>query len=140
MLVADVNVLVAAYRADHPHHGAVRPWWDAIFEDRVPLVIPDIVWVGFVRIVTHRRVFAVPSSIGEALDFLVTVRAHPATRDQPSSGVVGNFVRLGREGAVTGNLVTDAWIAAVAETLSCPVATFDRDFGRFPGLRTLKPG
>lgn len=38
------------------------------------------------------------------------------------------------------NLVPDAYIATVAITHGCPVATFDRDFRRFDDLTVVTPG
>jgi len=49
------------------------------------------------------------------------------------------FGRLCREGGATGNLVPDAWLAALAIEWGCEFVTTDRDFARFPGLRWRHP-
>ncbi len=40
---------------------------------------------------------------------------------------------------ITGPLVTDAALAALAIEHGATLCTTDRDFARFPGLRTLNP-
>ncbi|CAN5523202.1 type II toxin-antitoxin system VapC family toxin [soil metagenome] len=140
MLVCDVNVLIAAYRADHPHHAGVFPWWDETLASGERIHVPDIVWVGFVRIVTSPRIFTVPSTIGEACDFAEAVRAHPAyTGGWTSDATFSTFADMCRRDQVSGNLVTDAWIAATALVMAAPVATLDRDFRRFNGLSIVEP-
>ena len=44
-----------------------------------------------------------------------------------------------RDRAMTGNLVQDAWLAALAIESGCEWVTTDRDYARFPGLRWREP-
>jgi len=134
MLVVDVNILVAAFRADHPEHARVRSWWESLLASGEAFVVPDAVWIGFVRIVTSRRIFAVPATAAEALAFATALRAQPSYLPNPTPDPFEEFALLCREDQVAGNLVTDAWIAAVARALSASVATLDRDFRRFTGV------
>jgi len=53
-------------KAIHPHHARVHPWWLQTLGSAERKHVPDIVWVGFVRIVSSPRLFAVPSAVGEA--------------------------------------------------------------------------
>ncbi|HEY4001269.1 MAG TPA: PIN domain-containing protein [Candidatus Xenobia bacterium] len=39
----------------------------------------------------------------------------------------------------TGNLVQDAWLAALALESGCEWITLDAEFKRFPGLRSRRP-
>jgi uncharacterized protein len=140
VIVLDANVLVALYRADHPHHQLIAPWWARASTSGATVTAPDLVWTGFVRVVTSPRIFAVPATIEEGLGFVRAVRAHPAylpTGTLP--GVLDTFADLCSDGQVTGNLVTDAYIAAVAVSMGAELATLDRDFRRFDGLRILTP-
>lgn len=43
------------------------------------------------------------------------------------------------DGGVRGNLVPDAWLAALAIESGSEWITTDRDFTRFPGLRMRHP-
>ena len=49
------------------------------------------------------------------------------------------FARLCRESEARGNLVPDAYLAALAIESGCEWVTTDRDFSRFPGLRWKTP-
>ncbi len=69
MLLLDVNVVVAAYREDLPQHEIISAWWDELIEQREPFTVPTIVWGSFVRLVTNRRIFDPPASLGEASRF-----------------------------------------------------------------------
>jgi len=45
-----------------------------------------------------------------------------------------------RSGSAPGNLANDAFLAALAAEHGAAVATFDRDFARFPELEIVVPG
>jgi toxin-antitoxin system PIN domain toxin len=137
--VPDVNVLVALFRTDHPHHDAVTAWWRDSASRGEPCTVPDVVWSGFLRVVTNRRLSVNAAGFGEAWSFVqslvaqptyVTFIAHTTTLDE--------FGRLGSEVAATGNLVPDAHIAAHAAAYGGTVVTLDRDFRTFDGLRVLE--
>ena len=58
-MTPDVNVLVAAYRPDHPHHLPARHWLDdAVVQassGRTGLVLFGSVVTGFMRITSNPR-------------------------------------------------------------------------------------
>jgi predicted nucleic acid-binding protein len=47
--------------------------------------------------------------------------------------------RLCRDGDARGNLVPDAWFAAMAIEAGCEWVTLDRGYARFPGLKWSLP-
>lgn len=141
MIVLDVNVVLAAYRADHVHHEAVRPWLERQLSEGEHIVVPDLVWVGFLRLVTNPRIFTAPSGVEQAFEFVEALTAQPAYVAFP--GLPQGLSRLRRlsiDSDARGNLIPDAYVAAVADSLACAVATLDRDFRRFDGLRLVTPG
>lgn len=141
MIVPDVNVLVALFRADHHHHELVSGWWHRTCEAGVTVTAPDLVWTGFVRIVTSPRVFTVPANVDEAFGFVKAVTAQPTyVAMGPLPHGMDEFERLCRDGHATGDFVPDAYVAAVARCLGASVATLDRDFRRFDDLRLAIPG
>src|SRR5467141_1064216 len=77
MLVLDVSVLLAAHRADYPHHGDVRPWFEGLARADVDFGVPTTVWASFLRLATNRRVFPVPSPLADAYAFINAVTAQP---------------------------------------------------------------
>jgi toxin-antitoxin system PIN domain toxin len=141
VILLDVNVVLAAHRADHPHHATVRPWFDGVLAGSEPFSVPDIVWASFVRIATSRRIFIVPTPIDDAFLFLRAVCAQPAHRVLASgTGHLALFEQLCREGDATGDLAADAYLAALAIEQGAMLVSFDRDFARFSDLRWCVPG
>ena len=77
MLLPDVNVLIYAHRQDAPDHAAYREWLERVINDDAAFGLADLVLSGFMRVVTHPRVFNPPSSIDEALAFVTALRGRP---------------------------------------------------------------
>jgi len=89
-----------------------------------------------IRITTNPRLYERPEPLNDVIAF-----AH-ALLDQPHCRVVhpgprqwAIFCELCRRTKATGNLVPDAWFAALAIEHGCEWITDDRDYARFPGLR-----
>jgi len=94
-----------------------------------------------VRIVTNRRVMPTPAPVGLALDFVARLRA--ARRARWLQAGSASWSRMGeiakQDRGITGNLVPDAYLAALALAHGCRLATADRGFARFPGLDWFDP-
>lgn len=140
MVLCDVNVLVYAHREDSGQHNEYREWLEKLINSDQAYGISDLILSGFVRIVTHPKVFTPPSSIERALAFADQLRAQPnCTVLSPGPRHWEIFVRLCRSAEAKGNLVPDAFIAALAIESGSEFATADRDYHRFPGLRVRHP-
>ena len=63
----------------------------------------------------------------------------PATVVHPTGRHAAVLADLLRAAGVGGNLISDAHLAALALEHGARICTFDRDFGRFTGLRTITP-
>ncbi len=140
MRLVDVNVLVYAFREDAPDHPLYREWLHRMVQSDEAYAVSDQVLASFLRIVTHPRIFHPPTPIESALEFT------SAFRQQPNSVAISAasrhwqiFARLCLESAARGNLVPDAWLAALAIESGCEFITTDRDYSRFAGLRWLHP-
>ena len=140
MLLLDVNVLVYAHRADAADHERYRSWLEGLLAAEPALGIAELVLSGFVRIVTHPRVFHDPSPLETALGFAQALREHPhCIPVSPGSQHWDIFARLCRTARARGNLVADAYLAALAIESGAEWVTTDRDYARFPGLRWRHP-
>lgn len=140
MLLPDVNVLVYAHREDAPDHAAYRAWLEDVANGPARFALSDLVLSGFVRVVTHRRAFDPPSRVVDALAFVEELRSRP----QRVSVIPGPrhwsiFVDLCVRAGARGNLVSDAYHAALAIESGSEWITGDRGFARFPGLRWRHP-
>lgn len=140
MILPDVNVLVYAHRSDLPQHDRCRQWLDRVVNAGRPYGLSEIVLSAFVRIVTNRRVFRNPSTPSEALSFTRQLLSAPdCVPVRPGPAHWGIFDRLCRRYEVIGNLVPDAYLAAVAMEAGCELITTDGDFAQFAGLRWRNP-
>lgn len=141
LFVPDVNVLVYAFRGDSAFHDECAAWLNATLRsDRVGLA--DTIHSGFVRIVTHPRIFAEPTPTALPLEFAHCL-AHAPRSDwlRQGSAPWDAFEKLAQTDAgVRVNLVPEAHIAALCTTNGAALATRDRGFARFPGLKRVEPG
>lgn len=141
MLLCDVNVLVHAHRADMPQHANCRRWLESVIDSDDAYGVSDFVLSGFIRVVTHPKVFVRPSPLADALAFTAQLREQPnAVPVSPGGRHWDIFRRLCTASSVRGNLVPDAYLAALAIESGCEWVTTDQDFARFDGLRIRAPG
>lgn len=140
MRLADVNVLVYAAREDTAHHQASRAWLDAEIAAPEPFAFSEMVLSSVIRILTNPRIARTPSPLEEALGYCDAIRSQPGgMRVLPGERHWGIFSDLCRGAAAKGNIVPDAYLAALAIEHGCELVTTDRDFARFPGLRWRTP-
>jgi len=140
MILPDINVLVYAHRSDAANHKSIRSWLEDIINSDQAYGISDIVLSGFLRIVTHPRIFDPASEIKSAIEFANQVRSQPnCILISPGNRHWDIFIRLCHNSGVKGNLVPDAYLAALAIESGSEWITTDRDFSRFPGLKWRHP-
>jgi toxin-antitoxin system PIN domain toxin len=140
VILADVNVLVYAFREDTDGHRDFRRWLEGIVNGDEAYGVSDLILSGFLRIVTHPQIFRPPSPIDRALSFAEALRSQPnAVTVEPGPRHWGLFRSLCQAAGVKGNIVPDAWLAALALESGCEWITTDRDYSRFQGLRWRHP-
>lgn len=140
MNCVDINVLVYAHRVESPHHAEYRSWLEEACDGDEPLGLPDLTLSGFIRIVTHRKIYREPTTLGDALAFIAELRAGDACLTIASGDRHWSlFEGLCRRIEATGNDIPDAFLAAIAIESGATLITADRGFGRFPGLRWRHP-
>lgn len=140
MILPDVNVLLYAFRSDSVNHAAYRDWLGRVVNGDEAYGMSPQVLSSVVRIATHPRIYAAPSHLEEALAFARVLLEQPTcTVVQPGPRHFAIFEGLCRAATATGNLVQDAWLAALAVESGCEWLTTDGDYARFPGLRWRRP-
>ena len=77
MILMDVNVLVYAHREDVKDHQAYRDWLESVVNSESAYGYSERVLSGFLRVVTHSKVFEQPSSMGVALASAEQIRTAP---------------------------------------------------------------
>lgn len=136
-MTPDVNILVAASRQDHAHHQPALAWLEAALSRSAEghgMAILPMVASGFLRLVTHPKVFIEPTPIDAALAFLRAVQDAPGVHMLPLGAEWAAFERQCSQLSLTGNAIPDAWIAAAAHHHHLHLVTFDKGFRKL-----LKP-
>ena len=140
MLCVDVNVLVYAHRREAERHDEYRSWLDAARQGAEPVGVSDLVLSGFIRVVTHPRVFVEPTPLATALSFAEVLRTAPAAvKVTPGPRHWELFRGLCENAGARGNAIPDAYLAALAIELGATWISADRGFSRFPTLRWRHP-
>lgn len=140
MTIVDANLLLYAYNADAPQHGAAARWLTTLFESQEVIGLPWIVIWAFIRICTNPRIWDRPLPPKEAFSIAGEWLAIPdVLLLQPGRQHWVILQRLVAQGSATGPLVTDAVLAALAIENGAVLASTDQDFGRFKELRWVNP-
>jgi toxin-antitoxin system PIN domain toxin len=140
VIICDVNVLVYAFREDAHEHARYASWLNDQVSAQSAYGVSTSVLSGFVRVVTHPRIFSEPATMDAALDFCHTLLDHPnAVTLTPGPRHWSIFDGLCRQAHARGNLVPDAFLAALAIEHGAELITTDRDFARFSDLRWRHP-
>jgi uncharacterized protein len=129
-------VLIYAHREDVADHSRFRGWIEGIIAGREAYGVSDLVLSGFLRVVTHPRIFHPPTPLARAIEFCDFLREQPnAVHVRPGERHWEIFTSLCSQTRAGGNLIADAYLAALAIESGCEWITTDRDYSRFPGLR-----
>jgi len=134
VLLPDVNVLLSGFRTDHLHHRPAREFLDDARSGSITLGLSDVALSALVRIATNPRVFLRPDTTHAVLDYVDALLDPPAQVVRAGSSHWRRFADLCRELNLRGNLVPDAYLAALAFEQRAELVTFDRGFGRYPRL------
>lgn len=140
MILADVNVLIDAFRSDAARHAVCKPWLDAVVQGDARFGVSPLVLSAVARITTNPRIYRQPSSLEQVFAYCDNLLSQPHCEVvQPGERHWAIFTRLCRETGTRAPRITDAWFAALAIEHGCTWITCDRDFARFPGLQWQQP-
>ncbi len=140
-MTPDVNVLIAAYGVEHPHHRTARDWLqDACTQSATTggLRLITHVMASFLRLVTNPRVFATPAPIEQAIAFLDALVASPGVTVLDAPTPWPALRQLCLEKNLSANAIPDAMIAAAVVQSKEVLATFNRDFLRLLSAHQLQ--
>lgn len=141
MIAVDTNVLVYAHRQDSPFHKPAYAAVAGLAQARAPWAIAWPSLHEFLAIVTHARIYRPPTPIAAALKQVDAWLESPSLALLAESDQHWPALRaLVSKGAITGPAVHDARIAALCRQHGVrELWTADRDFSRFPELKTVNP-
>ena len=140
MKLLDANILLYAYDSDSAQHTACRAWLEEVFNAEETVALPWQTLLAFVRIATNPRAVRQPLSGPDACGIV------DSWLQRPNVVVLDAGERFWEifqgqivDAQVSGPLVTDTALAALALEHGATLCTTDRDFRRFRGLKLLDP-
>jgi uncharacterized protein len=139
-VILDANVLLYARNRDDARHERAREFLEGALNGPHRVGLPWQTLTAFLRIATHARVFPRPLTPDQAATQVEAWLAGPATWvPVPGADHASVLLELVRDQRVTGPLVSDAHLAALALENGTGIWSTDADFARFPGLRWEDP-
>ncbi|OGQ91073.1 MAG: twitching motility protein PilT [Deltaproteobacteria bacterium RIFOXYA12_FULL_58_15] len=140
MILVDANLLLYAYDGSSPFHERARNWWQDQLSKPDPVRLAWSTIIAFIRIGTHPRVYEQPLQIDEAVAQVESWLERPMVDTlEPSTRHWAILSQLINTSQASGNLVTDAHLAALAIEHGATLCSSDRDFSRFDQLDWNNP-
>lgn len=140
MILSDANLLLYAYNTDATEHDISQHWLETQLSGPNLFCFCWQTITAFLRISTNQRAFAAPLSTKEASNIVTEWLERPqVVLLTPGEKHWSIFQQLLESGQATGPLVMDAHLAALALEHGAALASSDRDFSRFPGLKLINP-
>jgi len=139
-MLVDANLLLYAVDERSPFHERSHQWLTDALNGARRVGIPWMSLIAFLRISTNLRATERPLTPTEAAGFVrdwldAAVVWTPGPGPRHAEIVLG----LVDKGQLSGNLVSDAHIAAIAIEHGLVLASNDSDFSRFEDLRWENP-
>jgi uncharacterized protein len=140
VILVDANVLLYAYQPRSEHHQRCRAWVEQAFSGDEPVGLSWLTVLAFIRISTSPRIFEAPLRAVEAVAAVSSWLARPSVSVLEAGEECWEILReLLVDAQVTGPLVMDAFLAALALENGATLVTTDRDFARFPKVKVRNP-
>jgi uncharacterized protein len=133
--IADVNVFLPMLLPAHPSHPTALEWFNAQPDSSVGWCLP--IQLGVLRLLCNPRVMGRDALAPiRALDVWAALGANPRLTEISRVPLEhdSHLRRLLANRDPSSNIWTDAWLAALAISLSCEMVTFDRGFRAFEGV------
>ncbi len=140
MILFDVNVLIHATRKQAADHKRYRDWLEQLVDGDAAFAVSELVLSSYLRIITNPKVVAKPVALNDAIGAVERLRSRDnCVIISPGPRHWEIFIDLCRRVGARGNLIPNAYLAALAIESGSEWITTDRDFARFPGLRWRHP-
>jgi len=141
MIAVDTSILVHAHREDSPWHEQAFACLASLAQGRTAWAIPWPCLHEFLGIVTHARIYKPPTPLKTALAQVEAWLEAPSLVLLAETSSYWPELRAALAvGRVAGAQVHDARVAALCRLHGVvELWSADRDFGRFPALKTRNP-
>lgn len=140
MIILDANILIYSWNEANPEHRKAKVWVESLLSGKEWVGLPWQTAWAFIRLTTNSRLFPRPLAPFQAIQFISELSTHPnVICVEPQGRHLEILLELMTEAQARGPLVSDAVLAAIAIEQGAQLASTDRDFRRFRGLRLVDP-
>ena len=140
MKLLDANILLYAYDTSSNHHEICHAWLESAFNADEIIALPWQTVLAFVRISTNPRAVKRPLSSANACAIADTWLERPNVLLVNAADRFWTILRQQiLDAQISGPLITDAALAALAIEQGATLCSTDRDFRRFQGLKLIDP-
>ncbi|MGH2779881.1 MAG: type II toxin-antitoxin system VapC family toxin [Thermoleophilaceae bacterium] len=142
MFVVDTNIFVYAANLDAPEHEIALTLLDKWRQGEEHWFATWSILYGFLRIITHGKIFPVPFELSRAWTFVQKLLASPSfdvlIETERHEEIVDEIVSEHHD--LSGSILHDVHIAAIMREHGIQdIRTNDQDFDRFDFLRVVNP-
>lgn len=140
MILPDVNLLIYAYNTGDPRYAVAGSWFEELMNSSERACFCWETINGFIRISTNPAAMPNPYSLNEAHSIVRSWLASPnALFLHPTENHLDLIQRVGSKANAVGKLHSDAILAAYAVAHDATIASSDRNFRLFTGIKLLNP-
>jgi toxin-antitoxin system PIN domain toxin len=140
VILVDANLAIYAYDRTSSRHEGARRWFEAALSGDEEVRFSLVTLLAFLRIMTNPAIFRQPARPADAIAIVRTWLARPNVKlATPTDRHWELLAEVASKGQARGPLLMDAHLAALAMEHGATLATTDRDFARFAGLRFHDP-
>lgn len=140
MILSDVNILLYAHNEDSEHYEEASSWFEELLNGNQLACFCWETINGFVRISTNPRSAPRPFTLREAFSIVDEWLQKPNVLFlEPTREYRAILEKVCIDSNAVGNLFSDAVLAALAISHDATLASSDRDFRLFDGLKLINP-
>ena len=140
MKLIDANLLLFSYDPNAALHGKARSWLEQTLSSGERVGIPMLVVSAFIRIGTDRRLPRTALRMKDALEAVQSwLELDNVELVHTSDRTWQRSAELLESSGLTGSMVTDVQLAALALEHGATLYSHDRDFARFKQVRWIDP-
>lgn len=140
MILPDVNILIYAYNQGDPRYSVASKWFEKLMNSSESACFCWETINGFIRISTNPAAMPTPYSLAEA-HVIVRSWLEPPNSVflKPTDDHLDLIHTVGTTANAIGKLHSNAILAAYAVANDATIASSDRNFLLFSGIKLLNP-
>ncbi len=140
MIILDSNVLMYSMHLDFEKHSVAKRYLTRQLQSGESIGLPWVSLLAFIRLSTNLKTLTIRLSPQQALDQVELWLNHPnVSTPEPGRRHFQIMHQLILSAGQAANLTNDAHLAAIAIERNATMVSFDQDFARFSGLKSVVP-